>query len=301
MNESLDITHPELAKEWHPTKNGELTPSDVTAGSGKKVWWCLSYDDKVSGKYFEFEWRAVIGSRVEGSGCPFLSGKAVWKGYNDLQTRKPELSKEWHPTKNGGLTPSDVTECSKKKVWWYLPYDDKVSGKHFDFEWQAVINDRVQGNGCPFLSGKAVWKGYNDLQTRHPELAKEWHPTKNGELTPADVTEGSGKKVWWYLPYDDKVSGKHFEFEWQAIIQSRARGSGCPFLSGRAAWKGYNDLQTKNPELAKEWHPTKNRKLTSADVSAHSNKKVWWKCRCGCEWRSTVSERSNGSGCPKER
>ena len=34
----LSKTHPELAKEWHPTKNDNLTADDVTAGSGKKVY-----------------------------------------------------------------------------------------------------------------------------------------------------------------------------------------------------------------------------------------------------------------------
>tara|TARA_B110000285_G_scaffold180449_1_gene203483 strand:+ start:85 stop:225 length:141 start_codon:yes stop_codon:yes gene_type:complete len=36
---SLAEVNPELAEEWHPTKNGELTPFDVTKGSNKKVWW----------------------------------------------------------------------------------------------------------------------------------------------------------------------------------------------------------------------------------------------------------------------
>ena len=40
-------------------------------------------------------------------------------------------------------------------------------------------------------------KGENDLATLHPALAKEWHPTKNGNLKPGDVSPGSSKKVWW--------------------------------------------------------------------------------------------------------
>jgi len=139
------------------------------------------------------------------SGCPFLSNKRVWKGYNDLATKYPELAKEWHPTKNGRLQPSDVTPGSKVKVWWYLPYDDPETGKHFDFEWQAVIYSRSNNRSCPFLSSpaKEIWRGYNDLETRYPDIAKEWHPTKNGSLKPSEVSHGSGVKVWWYLPYDD--------------------------------------------------------------------------------------------------
>ena len=46
-------------------------------------------------------------------------------------------------------------------------------------------------------------KGYTkSLAETHPDLAAQWHPTKNGELTPYDVTAGTDKSVWWLLPYD---------------------------------------------------------------------------------------------------
>lgn len=71
------------------------------------------------------------------------------------------LLKEWHPSKNVGITPND---CSRYvKVWWYLPYDDPATGKHFDFEWMATIENRIRNGNCPFLTGKAVWPGFNDL------------------------------------------------------------------------------------------------------------------------------------------
>lgn len=35
-------THPQLAAEWDHEKNGSLTPSDVMAGTEKKVWWKCS-------------------------------------------------------------------------------------------------------------------------------------------------------------------------------------------------------------------------------------------------------------------
>ena len=186
-----------LLKEWHPIKNGNLKPDDVTAGSNKKVYWLLPYEDVKTRKHFDFEWQATIYGRVKGTGCPYLSGNKVWKGFNDLESTYPELVKEWHSTKNGNLKPSDVTAGSIKKVWWILPYDDPKTGKHFDFEWQAVVQSRVHGKGCPYISGKALWKGFNDLTTTRPEIAAEWHPTMNGHLTPSDVTLGSKKEVWW--------------------------------------------------------------------------------------------------------
>lgn len=299
----LATKRPDLVKEWHPTKNKRLTPDKVTCGSRKKVWWYLPYDDPETGKHFDFAWKADVISRVKGVGCPYISGKAVWSGYNDLATNYPELAKEWHPTMNGELTPNEVTCDSGKKVWWYLPYDDPETGKHFEFVWAARVFNRTSGADCPFLSGKAVWLGYNDLATNSPELAKEWHPTKNRRLTPDMVTCGSGKKVWWYLPYDDPETGKHFDFCWAASISNRTNGAGCPFLAGKAAWSGYNDLETKSPELAKEWHPTKNRKRTPNQVNNQTMMKVWWLCpKCGYEWRSSVRARAvDESGCPRCR
>ena len=310
----LQTVNPELAAQWHPIKNGNLKPTDVTIGSNRKIWWLLPYDDIKTGKHFNFEWQDTITNRIHGYACPYLSGHAVWKGFNDLQTTNPELAKQWHPTKNSNLKPTDVTAGSDKKVWWLLPYDDIRTGKHFDFEWQAKVNNRVNGRMCPYLSGKAVWLGFNDLQTANPELAKQWHPTKNGNLNPTDVTNGSNKKVWWLLSYDDLETGKHFDFEWQDTVNNRNNGYGCPFISGHAVWKGFNDLATVNPELAAQWHPTKNGNLNPTDVTINSEQKVWWilpydvpndysiKFLRGkhftFEWQATVVNRNKGNGCP---
>ena len=304
----LATTHPDLVKEWHPTKNGDLTPYDVTAGKAKEVWWLLPYDDPKTGKHFDFEWPAKIFTRSNGSGCPYLAGKAVWRGFNDLATTRPDLAKEWHPTKNGDLTPYDVTARSGTTVWWFLPYDDPNTGRHFDFEWPAIINNRSRKSGCPYLAGTLVWRGFNDLATTHPELATQWHPTKNRGLTPYDVTFKSGTEVWWFLPYDDPKTGKHFDFEWRARIADRSNGNGCPYLSGAAVWPGFNDLATTHPNLAKEWHPTKNGSLTPYDVTAGSNHpNVWWLLpyddpetgkHFDFEWPAKIISRANGSGCP---
>ena len=306
---SLAITHPELAKEWDYEKNYPLTPKDVTAGSNKKVWWKLHYYDKDKGKYFDFKWQAIIAGRIRWNGCPYLSGQAVWPGFNDLATVNPDLASEWHPTKNGNLRPEDVTAHSGLKVWWYLPYDDASNGKHFDFEWETTIVSRSAGNGCPYLSAPPkVWKGFNDLATTHPQLAKEWNYKKNYPLTPEDVTAHSGLKVWWNVPYDDPKTGKHFKFEWEATIDNRTRWNGCPYLSIHPkVWKGFNDLATTNPELAKEWHPFKNGILKPTNVTANSSKKVWWYLpydevstskHFDFEWEASIADRNSGRGCP---
>ena len=325
----LQTVNPELAKQWHPTKNGNLKPTQVTANSGLKVWWLLPYDVPLDysivslrGKHFDFEWETAIISRNNGCNCPFLSGQAVWTGFNDLQTANPELAKQWHPTKNKDLKPTQVVANSNKKVWWLLSYDVPLDypivslrGKHFDFEWEAIISSRNKGKGCPFLSGQAVWTGFNDLQTANPELAKQWHPTKNKDLKPTQVIANSNKKVWWLLSYDvpwdypiECLRGKHFDFEWEATIECRNNGYNCPFLSGRSIWPGFNDLQTVNPELAKQWHPTKNKDLKPTQVTANTDKKIWWLLpyddqktgkHFSFEWKASIVHRNkNGNGCP---
>ena len=237
---SLAETHPELAAEWHPTKNGELTPADVTAGSNKKIWWFLPYTDPATGKHFDFEWKSIINHRTrQNHGCPYLSGKAVFVGFNDLATVRPDIAAQWHPTKNADLQPTDVSTGSTRRVWWLMPYTDPGTGKQFNFEWESSVQNRVRSE-CPQLAGRAVHVGFNDLGTTHPIIAQEWHPTKNGKLKPTDVTAGSKKVVWWYLPYDDAHTGKHFDFEWEARISSRAhQNAGCPFLSGKANFPGF--------------------------------------------------------------
>ena len=53
-NYSLEVVLPDLALQWHPTKNGILRPTDFTPGSNKKVWWICNNGH---------EWHAPINSR----------------------------------------------------------------------------------------------------------------------------------------------------------------------------------------------------------------------------------------------
>lgn len=295
---SLADANPEVASWWHQTKNGNITPKDVAPRSHKKVWWLYPYDDPSTGKHFDFEWEATVDSVSVSGRCPFLSGQAVWIGFNDLQTKNPELASEWHTTKNGDLTPQNVTEHSNKNVWWILHYNDLKTNKIFNFEWQSTVANRTCGNGCPYINGNAVWVGFNDFATQYPDIAKEWHPTKNEHLVPQNFTSHSGQKVWWMLNYFDAKTNKTFCFEWQAAIRDRVNGDGCPYLSGHKLFVGFNDLATLNPKLASEWDFDKNDKSPS-EYLANSHANVWWKCSMGHSWKAKICMR-NGSktGCP---
>ena len=275
---SLAEINPKLAKQWHTSKNGDLTPFDFTNKSGAKVWWqCPKGDDH--------EWEAKIYARSNGNNCAVCRGFKVVKS-NCLATLYPKLVKEWHLTKNGDLTPNDVTIGGKKKFWWKCPKGD-------DHEWQSIVANRIKGSGCNVCNNKIIVKS-NCLETTHPNLAKEWHPSKNGELTPLNTGSGSNKKIWWKCSKGD-------DHEWKVDPNSRVGyKTNCPICEGLKVVKS-NCLATTHPDIAEQWHPTKNGNLTPNDVVAGTRTNVWWKCLKGYdhEWKSNILDLSRGkSHCP---
>ena len=272
---SLAELNPKLAKQWHTSKNGDLTTLDIFLKSNKPFWWKCQ-------KGIDHEWESSPNNRNKGSGCPVCSGYKAVKS-NCLATTHPDLAKEWHLTKNGDLTPNDVTSGSGKDIWWKCDKGD-------DHEWVSTVNNRKNGNGCSICSSKQVVKS-NCLATTHPDLAKEWHLTKNGDLTPNDVTYGSDKKIWWKCEEGD-------DHEWVSTVDKRSSGRKCPVCSGDKVVKS-TCLATTHPDIAKEWHLTKNGDLTANDVSYGSNEDIWWKCDKGNdhEWMTKVAKRSAGENC----
>ncbi len=269
----LATLHPGIAADWHPVKNGDLKPTDVVSRSDKRIWWlgpCCH------------EWDVKVVDRVQYStGCPYCRGNLrVMPGVNDLATLQPLIAGEWHPTKNGSLKPSDVREFStKKKIWWLA---------ECGHEWQSTVAHRSGGRKCPFCAGKKILVGFNDLATTDPVIAAEWHPTKNGDLTPEMVSRGTDKKVWW-------SSHGH---EWISAIPSRASGGqGCAICTGDQVQVGLNDLATTHPLIAEKWHPTKNGAITPESLTAGSKKRIWWLGECGHSWIADVMHITSGRGC----
>ena len=158
-----------------------------------------------------------------------------------IASEKPELAKEWHPTKNGNLSPFDVTLGSSKPVWWICPTC------HNSYEKSPY--KRLIGENCPYCSGKKVKAGYNDLETwcknnNRYDLIQEYDEKKN-EFKMTEITAGNGKKVWWICPKGHS---------YQATLHHRLKmGTGCGICSHKVFKQGENDLLTTNPEIAKEW------------------------------------------------
>ena len=267
---SLLISNPEIAEEWNCEKNGRLKPENFAGKSGKQVWWKCKRGH---------EWKTTIASREGGNGCPYCVNQKVLQGYNDLATLNPNLLKEWNYEKNGSLKPENVTAKSGLKAWW------RCEKGH---EWKMPIISRNNGGGCPYCSSQKLLPGYNDLLTLNPSLSLEWNYEKNGKLKPENVFSQGGQKVWW------KCKKGH---EWQAKINNRANGRGCPYCANKKVLQGYNDLATVNPDLSQEWNYELNGDLMPTEVSSNSNKKVWWKCKEGHVWQAIISSRNRGCGC----
>lgn len=132
----------------------------------------------------------------------------------------------------------------------------------------------------------------NDLYTTSPELASEWHPTKNMNVDIKSISQGSTRVIWWL--------GK-CGHEWQASPNSRKQVngfSGCPVCSGNRVLAGFNDIATLYPDLAKDWNAEANGELRPTMFSMGSKQVAWWKLSCGHEFQQSIKARVKAKVCP---
>lgn len=209
---SLQEAFPELCKEWDYDKNRPLSPDCISYGYRQKVWWKCpichqSYQKTVSN-------RTAPSKRVaESTKCPICLGRVIIPGYNSLKAKFPHIvENEWDYTKNK-LDPDTIAPNSNKKYWW------KCANGH---SYESKCNNKIQNNGgnCPYCSSQRLCPE-KSLAYVNPELAKEWHPIKNGSFTPLDVFASTNKYIWWLCP----ICGH----EWRAKGSNRHCGKrGCP-------------------------------------------------------------------------
>ncbi len=272
---SLWALYPELAKQWDTEKNGSLRADEISPSSEKKIWWRCELGHS---------WQAMPCSRtLHGNGCPVCTNRKIVAGINDLKTLAPEIAAQWDLQKNAPLRPEQVAQYSNRKVWWLCP-------KGHSYE--MVVSSRTHhGRGCPFCSGKRILPQENSLAALRPDLAAQWDFGKNGQLKPENVSCGFKRKVWWQCKYGHS---------YQAAVYSRASGhTGCPYCAGRNVQKGFNDLQSRYPQIAATWDTEKNAPLQPDEVTTHSHRRVWWRCSKGHSYRAPIVARTyKQNGCP---
>ena len=127
------------------------------------------------------------------------------------------------------------------------------------------------------------------MLSRYPKVAALWHPTRNGDLTPAQIMPHTHKRYWW------QCAKGH---AWQVSPPALIMGGGCPYCAGKRAIPGETDLVTLRPDLAAQWDRERNGALTPERVSPGSTKNVWWLCTLGHSYQSRVYSRAGGTGCP---
>jgi hypothetical protein len=249
----------------------------MDSSTNRPVWWkCSKGPD---------QWRAAVSSRAAGGArCPFCAGRRL-SVTNSLAALFPELALELHPTKNGTLTADQITASSTRRVWW-------LCTRIPEHEWRTSPSMRTgpRKSGCKLCALMKVPPS-RSLARLAPDIARQWHPTKNGRLVPTEIARQSTRRVWWRC-----LNGP--DHEWQSRPTDRTTTQ-CPFCAGQRA-SVTNSLASLYPEIAREWHPTRNGELTPEETVAASSGFAWWRCPRGHVWRGQVSARTaRGLVCPR--
>ncbi|MBO6158637.1 MAG: zinc-ribbon domain-containing protein [Firmicutes bacterium] len=167
--------------------------------------------------------------KVGDDSCPYCAGKKILTGFNDLQTVNPQLAKEWSP--NNEFSASRALPTLLRTALWICP---DCNG-----EYPYPVKDRKVGDdSCPYCAGKKILKGYNDLQTTHPELMCEWSEIDNAlqNFWPDEITEHSSISVWWVCKdcgYKYKMSPR------DKLIYAMRHQISCSRCKGRRRNKVY--------------------------------------------------------------
>jgi hypothetical protein len=254
----------------------------------------------------------VSNKTLHGQGCPFSGCCPNPKKcciHTSLQTTHPEIAKYWDTEKNREedgsiISPEQITYGSNYMAHWKCP---KTCIKGCFHTWMATVASTVrpkESDICLYCSSQKICP-HTSLQYLYPDIASQWHPTKNVDefgivISANQVFPTSGKLAWWACPKTCQFGCIH---EYEMIIANRTdKHQGCPF-SGccKTAPKQlciHNSLQYINPELASQWHPTKNS-TTPDKVLPFCNQEAWWICKDNQlhEWEAGISDR-NLTGCP---
>lgn len=298
--ESLEYNYSDIANEWDYDKNGIVTPSDVPCSSNKIYWWICPDEGH--------EWQCEVMYRTRGRIC--IVCKPIRKIGKKTLADYQNVLKEWHPTKNKNIDPTKISSGSTKfKYWWLCQFDET-------HEWEASPYDMTKRNyGCApcktlmgrnkynekrgpriepvkidnvALENKVTILTNNSLLSKCEALSKEWHPTKNN-LTPTDVSYKSKRIVWWLC------SNEH---EWRCTVRNRTLNDVDCTECNRLAELKERSIVVTHPQVATEWDYNKNGNLLPEHVTFGNNRKVWFICKYGHEYRRSINARTSANGCP---
>ena len=282
----LQTVNPMLAKEWNYEKNNGLTPVDVMPNSSKKVWWKCSkgheWQARITGRnrgsgcpvcnserhtsfpeyvlvyYLKKYGLEVIHSyREQGYELDiYIPSKKIAIEYDGYFWHKKKTKKDLEKNqkcKNDGIKLFRIREGLLPLNDSSIDYVVQENQKDLSNVLETILSEIVGTSVVIDIKRDAIaienlreyTEKENSFLFSNQEIAKEWNYEKNGNLKPEHFAANSNKMVWW------KCNKGH---EWQAIINNRNKGNGCPYCTGRCPVKGENDLKTVNPNLTKEWN-----------------------------------------------
>jgi len=199
----------------------------------------------------------------------------------EREKRIAKVEREWADDLND-VSFDEITYGSKTKRWWRC--------EKCGWEWKASPNNRIQGGtGCPMCAGK-VLTPENSLAGVRPDLISWWDHERNGAVKPQDVFANTHKRYYFVCPHGHSYK--------RAVYHMTMTG-GCKYCAGQTATPE-NNLAITNPDLAAEWHPTRNGDKKPEDYLSGSNAIVWWRCSRGHTWKASIAKRAlRGDRCPQ--
>jgi len=263
---------PDILAQLDPTYHSVESARVLSAGGRDRLNW-------VCDKGPDHTWDATVKARCSArTGCPCCSGNKV-SITNCLRTRFPALNAELLPAnRNGGLTGLDITAYGTATMWWVCP-----RGHEYDMRVRART---AVGANCPYCSGKRLLPEQS-LAALRPDVAEQWHPTRNGGSTPWDFLPQSNQFAWFACP----KSALH---DWKSRIQHRVvYDSRCPYCAGQKACAD-NCLAFLRPDIARELDPVRSG-FTADDVTQGSGRQAAWICATWGEehrWTAIIGNRT---------
>lgn len=264
------IINSKLINEWHLEKNDKLGfyPDKITLGSGKKVWWKC--------KHCGHEWQAIVCDRNHGKGCPkcakyYQTSSQEMKLYYYVRKYFTDAVSGYSDKQNG-ITEIDV----------YIP-SLSIGIEYDGATWhQKIENDLYKDNMC---------KQNNITLIRIREPKCPIYQSDCVFINMQNLSQDELRNSIFYVLEILHVNNIDIDFDRDLYEIEK-------FISYNRI---ENSLAEKFPDIAAEWHPTKNGSLKPENVSSCSEKRIWWLCpRCGHEYVTTVSNRTDKhSGCSK--
>ena len=267
VSNSLKLMNPKLSHEFSP-KNKVPSETVNVSGNLNYLWKCVKSPDH--------EWIASSGSRDNGNGCPFCSGRSL-SITNSIYFSESKNILEIHPHIPYQAHLTKIND--RKSILWKCT-------KSPDHVWLASVKSRIgKDTKCVFCLGQIVSLSNSFM---FHKLRYRLHPILNLNL-PLDKTITGGKTPRWW-----KCS-KGPEHIWKASAYDLLQGHGCPYCKKKKVTIEDSFLSLGH-EVVKKFHPLFNQ-IAKHQLSKDSGRSIWWKCIHSPDhvWKSRPVQRG---GCP---